>query len=164
MNTRCTLTGLTIAILVLAFDQASKWFFLEVVQVAIRPPIEVLPFFNLVMVWNTGISFGMFAEGGKPYILAAISLTIMLILVFWLAKSHSRLTAAALGSTLGGAAGNVIDRLHFGAVADFFDFHIGAYHWPAFNIADSAIFIGVVLLCAGGMFMGPKKDSQGTSS
>ena len=117
-----------------------------------HPVVEVTPFFNLVMVWNYGISFGMFAGSRQPAILIACSAIILGILAVWLYKNSSKLVACALGCVIGGAAGNVIDRLRFGAVADFLDFHIGPYHWPAFNIADSSIFIGVVLLCISSMF------------
>jgi signal peptidase II len=160
INRQYVWLGLLAAVATLALDQASKWWLLEVTGLAARPPIEALPVFNLVMVWNTGISFGMLAGYNQPLLLIALSGVIMAILLVWLARADSRLTALALGIVLGGALGNVVDRLRFGAVADFFDFHIGPYHWPAFNIADAAIFIGVVLLCVSSMFMGPKNDSQ----
>lgn len=131
---------------VLALDQVSKWALLGVV--APETPIAITPFFNLVMVWNTGISFGLLAEHNQPYALAALSFVIVMVLAAWLMRAASIYAAIALGITIGGALGNIIDRLRFGAVADFFDFYIGKYHWPAFNIADAAIFIGVVLLCA----------------
>ena len=149
----CIFLGLFTAILTLALDQGSKWMMLEMVKIHERPPIEVTGFFNLVMVWNPGISFGMFAGASQPLLFTGISLAIMLMLLAWLFKNTSLFTAFALGNILGGAAGNVIDRLRFGAVADFFDFHLGGYHWPAFNIADATIFIGVVLLCAGSMLV-----------
>lgn len=150
------MAGLFVALFALVADQASKWYLLSVVDIANRPPVEVTGFFNLVMVWNRGISFGMFAQAGQPYVLVALSLVICLLLLSWLSKITERWLIAAIGLVIGGALGNVIDRIRFGAVADFFDFYIKNAHWPAFNIADSCIFIGVVLLCIDSMFMRAK--------
>lgn len=144
--------GLFIAALALMLDQLSKWILLEKVGMLTRPPMEITPFFNLAMVWNRGISFGMFSDYNQPFILIFLSLAITAVLLKWLHKADSRFLAAALGITIGGALGNVVDRLRFGAVADFFDFHLMGYHWPAFNVADSCIFIGVVILCLESMF------------
>ena len=134
---------------VFLLDQLSKWLLLKAIPSPNHSAIEITPFFNLALVWNHGISFGMFAARNQPFLLIALSLGITCILLAWLYKNTSWLVACALGGIIGGAIGNVTDRLRFGAVIDFFDAHIGHYHWPAFNIADSAIFIGVVLLCAG---------------
>lgn len=153
---RAFVFGLFMAAATLALDQFSKWAMLELVGIEHNPPLELAPFFNIVMVWNHGISFGLFAGQRVPVALVASSLIITCILLGWLYKNASLLTAFALGCVIGGALGNVIDRLRFGAVVDFLDFHIGQYHWPAFNVADSTIFIGVVLLCAGSMFSGNK--------
>lgn len=147
------LFGLLVAALMLTLDQASKIWFMAVLADTAQQVIEICPFFNLVMVWNKGISFGMFAGHNQPLALVALSAVIIVILLGWLYKNHSPLVAFALGSIIGGAIGNIIDRLRFGAVADFFDVHAGTWHWPAFNIADSAIFIGVVLLCAHSMLV-----------
>lgn len=152
---RCLKAGAVAAFLALGADQLSKWLLLDIVE-SVRA-IEITPFFNLVMVWNKGVSFGMLAGHDQPYLLIACSLLIVGILCAWLARARFLYTAVALGTVIGGALGNVIDRLRFGAVADFFDFHLGAYHWPAFNIADAAIFIGVVLLCVEGMLAPGKK-------
>lgn len=151
---RLFIIGIAIATAMLVADQLSKWLILSEVLV---PPdhlvVEVLPFFNLALVWNYGISFGIFAAQRQPFMLVAMSSVILLVLLVWLYRNNSRLVAWALGLVIGGAVGNVIDRLRFGAVVDFLDFHIGAYHWPAFNLADSCIFIGVVLLCASSMLL-----------
>ena len=136
-------------LLVIALDQWSKWLILE--SILLPPdhnPVQVAPFFNIVLVWNYGISFGIFAGHRQPLLLVIMSAAIIAILLLWLAKNTSTFTACALGFIMGGAIGNVIDRLRFGAVVDFLDFHIDNYHWPAFNIADSCIFIGVVVLCS----------------
>jgi signal peptidase II len=153
-------TGLIVMIICLGLDQLSKGYMLESLGMNHRPPIEIAPFFNLVMVWNSGVSFGMFAAAKQPLALIFLSAAILVILLVWLARTPSMLVAVALGCVMGGAIGNVIDRLRFGAVADFFDFHLGAYHWPAFNIADSAIFIGIVLLCLHSMLSSAKKEGS----
>ncbi len=109
--------------------------------------LYVTPFFNLVTVWNPGISFGMLQDiPHGQWILSAIAMLIIAWLTLWLRKAHHRPTALALGLIIGGAVGNVIDRIRFSAVFDYLDFHAFGYHWPAFNLSDSFIFIGVALL------------------
>lgn len=144
---RIVTLGWGLAFVTMLLDQLSKWVMLEKVQIHMRPPIEVTSFFNLVMVWNHGISFGMFSEHRLPYALIAVALVVITVLAFWLRKADDKLTAIGIGLVIGGAFGNIIDRVRFGAVADFLDFHAFGYHWPAFNLADSTIFIGVVVLC-----------------
>ncbi|MEQ8666970.1 MAG: signal peptidase II [Rhodospirillales bacterium] len=140
-------SGLILAALLAAADQASKWWVLLDVM---NPPrvIEVLPFFNLVLVWNQGISFGLFqaGSGAGKWLLIAVAAVVCAVLVAMLRKAGNRLTVIAVGLIIGGAVGNVIDRVVHGAVVDFFDVHAAGYHWPAFNIADSAIVIGAGLL------------------
>jgi len=139
--------GLGLALLVLIADQASKPWLLALME---RNPggVEVTPFFNLVMVWNRGVSFGLFSDDSDTrrilLILAASGITLWLL--FWLWRGATRLVSVALGMVIGGAVGNIFDRLRYGAVADFFDFHLAGWHWPAFNIADCAIVVGVGLL------------------
>ena len=137
--------GLAIAGLVIVVDQVSK----IIVLSALGPfqGVSVTPFLNLVVVLNTGISFGLFASEGElaRYLLVALALFVSIILMRWLASSTNRLVCAALGMIIGGAFGNVIDRLVHKAVVDFLDFHLYGWHWPAFNVADSAITIGVAL-------------------
>jgi len=145
--------SLLIASDVLLLDRLSKWLLLKEIPSPGTPALELAPFFNLALVWNHGISFGMFSGHRRPFIVITLSVIIMGILLLWLWRNRSKAAAFGLGSVIGGAAGNVIDRLRFGAVADFFDFHLGIYHWPAFNIADSCIFIGVVVLCLQGMLV-----------
>lgn len=139
--------GAAILAVILA-DQLVKWLMLEVVGIATRPPIEVTSFFRMVMVWNKGISFGMFNEdaGVMPWVFIAIAAGISVWLLRLAVKSPSAAERMSYALIIGGALGNVIDRLRFGAVADFFYFHIGNLGWPAFNIADAAICIGVALL------------------
>ena len=137
--------GLAIAGLVIVVDQVSK----IIVLSALGPfqGVSVTPFLNLVVVLNTGISFGLFASEGElaRYLLVALALIVSIILMRWLAGSTNRFVCAALGMIIGGAFGNVIDRLVHKAVVDFLDFHLYGWHWPAFNVADSAITIGVAL-------------------
>ncbi len=146
--------GLAVATLVVVLDQVSKWVILVWVM---DPPrsIPVLPVFNLVLVWNRGVSFGVFGGGlVPPWVLVVLAAAIVVLLLIWLHRAETRLTALAIGMVIGGAVGNVIDRLTHGAVVDFLDFHLAGYHWPAFNLADSAITIGVGLLLAESLFPG----------
>lgn len=147
--------GFSLAAIVLVADQLSKWLILTHVMDPFSDPlmgqgrvIEVTSFFNVVMVWNQGVSFGLFSNDSPygPWLLSGVALVISGFLTVWLRKAENRLIAAALGLVIGGAIGNVIDRLRFGAVADFLDFHLAGWHWPAFNIADAAIVIGVGLI------------------
>ncbi|WP_341896242.1 signal peptidase II [Ferrovibrio terrae] len=151
MIRRLPLFGLLLAVAILVADQISKLFFLDLMQ---QNPagIVVTPFFNLVMVWNSGVSFGLFQEDSdfRSWTLIGVALGVLVWLGLWLWRCQSGLVAAALGLIIGGAIGNVIDRLRFGAVFDFLDFHAFGQHWPAFNLADSAIVVGVVLLLIDG--------------
>ena len=114
------------------------------------PPqrIPITGFFDLVLVFNRGVSFGIF--GGAPsWATAALIVFALLLsaaLCIWMWRADSVLLGTALGFVVGGAIGNVIDRFLHGAVVDFLDFHVAGYHWPAFNVADSAITIGVAFL------------------
>lgn len=109
--------------------------------------VPITRFFNLVEVWNPGISFGMFHSlAYGQWLLSAMALGISLALILWLARAGNPYRAWAVGFIVGGAIGNTIDRIRYGAVADYLDFHVSGYHWPAFNITDSAICLGVLLL------------------
>ena len=149
-------TGLAVAAIVLVLDQATKWLILSVVfdlpepigPHSTHPTIVITGFFNLVMVWNKGVSFGMLASDSEVtrWVLIGFALVVSGVLAVWMARTPRPVLRVVLGAVIGGALGNVIDRLRFGAVADFFDVHAFGYHWPAFNIADSAISLGVVVL------------------
>jgi len=150
--------GISYAVVVAALDQLSKWFILTEVM---NPPrvMEITGFFNLVLVGNRGVSFGMFSSD-TPWIqpaFATFAAIIAVFLGFWLYRAENRLLATSLGLVIGGAIGNAIDRLWHGAVIDFLDFHVAGYHWPAFNIADSTITVGVILIVAEGLFAGRKQ-------
>jgi signal peptidase II len=138
---------------VIGLDQASKWVMLEHV---LNPPrvIEVTPFFNLVYAWNLGVSFGLFDEVGAAnrWVLPLVAMAVAAFLAWWLLRSRHWVLSLGLGLIIGGAIGNVIDRIRFGAVFDFLDLHAAGWHWPAFNLADSAITVGVVLLIVDSLF------------
>lgn len=139
--------GFGVAALVVIADQLSKAWIVSLF--ADRTPVLPLTgFFNLVRVGNYGMSFGLFNREGAPgaIIFTVLALVIVAGLVVWLRRSREPLLAIAIGLVIGGALGNVIDRLRWGAVVDFLDFHLGAWHWPAFNVADAAICIGVGLM------------------
>ncbi|WP_022726699.1 signal peptidase II [Fodinicurvata sediminis] len=145
--------ALGLAVLIAALDQASKWFVLiEVMQ----PPriIEVTGFFNLVLTYNRGVSFGLLAGDSpwQPYILSLVSLLIVLALLYWLRQQANTVMILAVGMVSGGALGNMIDRFLHPGVVDFLDFHYAGWHWPAFNLADSTIVAGVALLLWDGLF------------
>ena len=142
MNDR-VLGGLC-AIAALGLDQGTKA--LALTTPALESGVEVLPFLNLVRVLNDGVSFGMLGGFVPWWGLIALAGVIVAWLLIWLWRAPNRLTAAALGLVIGGALGNVIDRLRYQAVPDFLDFHFGTYHWPSFNLADVAIFCGAALL------------------
>lgn len=168
--------------LIFLADQISKWVILEYLLAPSRSEpqnflvwlatpgertefarLELLSFFNLTMVWNRGISFGIF--GGQDlawqaYILSALALIVCIGLFWWLLKQERLYMIIALSAIISGALGNVLDRLRFGAVADFFDFHLYGWHYPAFNIADSAIVLGVAYLALNGLFFDQNKDQN----
>ena len=145
--------GLVIAAALIVADQVTKWIILSHVMV---PPriIPVTDFFNLVLVCNRGVSYGLFSDGdpSQRWILIAVALAVTAGLTVWLWRADRWPIAVALGLVIGGALGNVIDRFRFGAVADFLDFHVAGFNWPAFNVADSAITVGVALLVIDSLF------------
>jgi lipoprotein signal peptidase len=144
--------GLLMGLAVLAADQASKWWVLEVLDLPAVRQIVLLPVLNLTMVWNNGVTFGLLNGLGSwgHIVLAAVALGVVAALGVWLRRAESALVAAALGAIAGGAVGNVIDRLRFGAVVDFIHAHVaspwGDVSWYVFNVADAAIVCGVAAL------------------
>ena len=149
LHTRRVWQLIAIAGMTLALDQFSKYWLLYHVGLIDRPPVELSEYFSLVMVWNHGISFGMLAHSNHdftPYLLIVLALLISGFLVRLALATESRWERLGYGMVIGGALGNALDRARLGAVADFFYAHIGALGWPAFNVADSAICLGVCLL------------------
>jgi len=137
--------GLGLAAILLVADQITK---MAVLNLFLGSPhvVPVTPFFNLVLVWNSGVSFGMLAGSGEVRMLVLIgfALVVALVLAVWLARTGSNWVVMSLGLIIGGAVGNVIDRLRFGAVIDFLQFYWRDWYFPAFNLADSAITLGVI--------------------
>ena len=145
--------GVIIAAAVLVVDRFSKWWVLA----AFAEPGEgvvLAPFFNVVLVMNTGVSFGLLKSDTAwvPWVLILFAAVIVVILFAWMARVERRWLAGAIGLVLGGAVGNIIDRISYGAVVDFLDFHWGGQHWPAFNVADSAIVVGVAAIVIAALF------------
>lgn len=139
--------GLIVAAIVVLIDQFSKIYIFAMLDKTQYEFIEILPFLNLVKVYNSGVSFGMFNElSHGRIILSILAICITIGMCVWLYKAETKLLIWALAFVIGGAIGNIIDRVRVGAVYDFIDFHVAGYHWPAFNVADSSIFIGVALL------------------
>jgi len=151
--------GLGVAALTVLADQASKAWLLNVYDIDAKAPVAITPFFDLVMVWNRGISYGLLPQdsalGRWGLILFAFAASVALAV--WLARIESRLAAASIGLIIGGAIGNAFDRIAYGAVADFFSLHAFGYQWYVFNIADTAIVAGVVGLLYDSLFRGHKK-------
>lgn len=141
------LPWLLVALVVVALDQITKHWMQQ--ALAFGRVTEVLPFLNLVLVYNPGAAFSFLSDqpGWQKYIFIAIAVIASGWVIYLLARySHKRLFSLALALILGGALGNLIDRVLFGAVIDFIDVHAAGYHWPAFNVADSAITCGAALL------------------
>jgi signal peptidase II len=183
------LLGLAMAALVLALDQATKYgimaFFAASPEggsaelapllkgICLSRPlpeavfgdanfIDVLPVFKLVGWCNFGVSFGMLSEHGTAarVFLVCLSLAVSAGLLVWMRRAQDRWTALALGLVVGGALGNVLDRLYLGAVFDFLYFHLGDHYFPAFNVADSGITVGVALLAAHAFFVAPPEKAS----
>ncbi|MDA9476301.1 lipoprotein signal peptidase [Bradyrhizobium sp. CCBAU 65884] len=141
--------GILAALVTLVADQASKLWLLNGFDLARRGVVKVTPFFDLVLAWNIGISFGWLQNDSQAAQLAlmAVKAVAVVALAIWMARSHTQLATVALGLIIGGAIGNGIDRLAYGAVVDFALLHIeiggNTYNWYVFNLADVAIVAGV---------------------
>lgn len=167
--------GPCIVVALLAADQISKWFMLEHVfrnALGLGDPmrfgawlahaperlpdisITILPFFNLTMVWNFGVSFGLMSGAGLALLIGTIVIT--LFFVIWMLHAQNKVEVTALAMIISGAIGNIADRFRFGAVADFLDFYAYGTHFPAFNVADAAISLGVALLILHSLFLNTK--------
>jgi len=141
-----TILGFSAALITLILDQATKLYTLFVYDLPLREPVEFAPFINLIVVWNRGISYGLFQQDGDlgRWILIVVSILAAIGLSVWIRRTEAKLLATSLGLIVGGAIGNVIDRLAYGAVFDFIQFHIGDWSWYVFNVADAAIVAGVI--------------------
>jgi signal peptidase II len=142
--------GLAVAAMTCILDQSAKLWLLYVFDLGSREQVALTPFVDFVLTWNTGISYGLFPQEGAfgQWALLAFKAAVVASLWVWLARTQTRLTAAALGLIIGGAVGNAIDRLHWPGVMDFVLFHIEtasfSFRWYVFNLADVAIVAGVV--------------------
>ena len=132
---------------VVLMDQATKSYFVDFFASNAVEFITIFPGLNFVHAWNEGISFGLFSNFEYSNIIfLCLSVVIIAVLIFLLFKEKTRIYSVSYALIIGGAIGNIIDRFNYDAVFDFIDFYIGHYHWPAFNIADSAVCLGVMLL------------------
>lgn len=172
--------GFVLIFLIFGLDQYTKWMVMETMLrkgtevpefldwLMTRRPLPLFldqretyntivltPFLNFVMVWNTGISFGLFNSESQamPLILTGVALLVSMLMLIWMALTPRRMVLIALALVIGGAVGNALDRIRFGAVVDFVDLHAGDWHWPAFNLADSAIVLGAILMIIDVMFV-----------
>jgi len=143
-------TGIVTAVIALIADQASKLWLLHVFDLGRRGIVSLTSFFDLVLAWNTGISYGLFQDTSATgqLVLLGIKIVAVILLAIWMSRSQTRLAAVALGLIIGGAIGNAIDRVAYGAVVDFALFHVQiagkTYNWYVFNLADAAIVAGVI--------------------
>jgi signal peptidase II len=154
--------GLIVAAAVLALDQAVKAIVIHALALPVRLAIEVLPIFRLAWVENHGISMGFLVAGsdGARWLLVALTAGIAGAVLYWLWRERDPTDGAALGLVLGGAAGNIADRVRLGYVADFLDLHFGDLHpFLVFNVADAAITIGVLLLVLRALFARPREPA-----
>ena len=137
--------GFSAALITLVLDQATKLYTLFVYDLPVKEPAEIAPFINLIVVWNRGISYGLFQQNSElgRWALVAISILASIALSIWIRRTRAKLLAASLGLIVGGAIGNAIDRMAYGAVFDFIQFHMGSWSWYVFNVADAAIVAGV---------------------
>ena len=144
--------GIIAGLAALALDQASKLWLLFVFDIAHRGAVKITPFFDLVLAWNVGISFGWFQNesAAGQAILLAVKAVAVIVLAIWMARSRTLIATLALGLIIGGAIGNAIDRFAYGAVVDFALFHVqiggNTFNWYVFNLADVAIVAGVAAL------------------
>jgi signal peptidase II len=141
-----TMFGVVTAVAALLLDQGHKTWMLHVYNIGKRHKVEITSYFDLVLAWNTGVSYGLFRQetaAGRVG-LALFAVVAAVFIAVWLAQSTSALSALSLGLIMGGGLGNALDRLIYGAVADFFSLHWGGFNWYVFNVADIAIVAGII--------------------
>ncbi len=156
--------GLIIAFLVVVADQASKTAVLAWSQSWAGPLQPVTPFLDFAALWNTGISYGLFPQGeAGRWVLVGIKVVAAILFAVWLTRTRRGLEAVALGLLIGGAIGNAVDRVVYGAVFDFVSLHAFGYHWYVFNIADVAVVVGVGLLLYDTLFARASKSPPSTA-
>lgn len=146
--------GLGMLFLIFLLDQISKYCILNIVNLPQKGSIPVIPFFNFTMVWNRAITFGMLGQFGSwgSVIFSVSAFVIAASLFIWMIRARKIRVIMSLGAIVGGALGNILDRLRFGAVVDFIHFHVAGWSWYVFNVADSAIVCGVIILLIDAFF------------
>lgn len=146
MKHRTARLGFIAALITFVLDQATKIYTFHIFNLPVREPVDLGPFVRLIVVWNRGISYGLFQQESEfgRWMLILIAVLASIGLSFWISRAQGRVLALSLGLIVGGAIGNVIDRLRFGAVFDFIQLHVGDFSWYVFNVADAAIVAGVV--------------------
>lgn len=148
---------LTVALIGVAADQASKLWLVYGFDLGLNGPVRLFPFLDFVLVWNRGVSYGLFQQNSDVgrWLLAGVTVAITIGLWVWSARCGSKLVALALALVIGGAIGNGIDRIAYGAVVDFVHFHVGSFSWYVFNLADVWIVAGVAGLLYDSFRNGP---------
>ena len=148
-----SITGVLSVLTVLISDQATKWGISDWLKLSEKDSVSVLPFLNLTMVRNRGITFGLFTQDSLwgQWLLVCIALSIIVVLCFWLHRAENTTTGIAIGTIIGGALGNITDRIRFNAVTDFIHLHAFGKSWYIFNVADAAIVCGVAVLMLNGI-------------
>jgi signal peptidase II len=154
--------GILVAFLTLALDQASKLGLLFGYDLPVREPLVLTPFLDLIVVWNPGISYGLFRQNTEVgrWALVAVQIAAAVGMSVWMCRASGRLLAASLGLIVGGAIGNAIDRTVHGAVFDFVHLHAGAWSWYVFNVADAGIVAGVVGLLYDSLVLERRRTRQ----
>lgn len=154
--------GAIVALLAFIVDRLSKWWFIDIFELPLKGTVEILPIFDVVMVWNRGVSFGFLSANDDfgRWALVVMNLVIVGVLLYWLRSAKNIMLSSAIGLVIGGAFGNIYDRVKFGAVADFFQFHWQEWYFAVFNVADSFIFIGAMLLIFNSTFGNDAEDEK----
>tara|TARA_B110000444_G_C18814900_1_gene584603 strand:+ start:553 stop:1023 length:471 start_codon:yes stop_codon:yes gene_type:complete len=152
--------GFIIALIVFSIDRLSKWWFIDIFKLPTKGTVEIFNIFDVVMVWNRGVSFGFLSASDDVgrWALVGLNLIIVTVLIYWLKSAKNYNLSGAIGLIIGGACGNIYDRVKFGAVADFFQFHWEEWYFAVFNFADSFIFIGAMLLIFNSNFRSDSKN------
>lgn len=152
--------GAAVAAVVFAADLATKLWVLDGLALEVTGPIEVFPWLEFVLVWNRGVSYGLFQQDSDVgrWLLVGVTVAATIALAFWMARTTSRLAAVGLGLVVGGAVGNGVDRVAYGAVVDFVHFHVADFSWYVFNVADAAIVAGAALILIEALRGGRPRD------
>ena len=152
--------GFIIALIVFSIDRLSKWWFIDIFKLPTKGTVEIFNIFDVVMVWNRGVSFGFLSASDDVgrWALVGLNLIIVTVLIYWLKSAKNYNLSGSIGLIIGGACGNIYDRVKFGAVADFFQFHWEDWYFAVFNFADSFIFIGAMLLIFNSNFRSDSKN------